>query len=95
MVEYAPEVIQEFAERLYSQARWLAARWTGVGALIGWVSGYAASKSGVGNWAYLLMPLVALVAYRIGEGRGFRLRLEAQRALVQVKIEENTRPARA
>jgi hypothetical protein len=91
MVKYTPEVIEEFAEQLYKQAGWIAMRSAAAGILIGLGLGYLGSRFGPGPLTYSFVPLCGWIGWGAGLRRGFRLRLEAQRALVQVKIEENTR----
>lgn len=46
------------------------------------------------QWLFLVLPVVmGLRGWRKGQAEGWTLRLEAQRVLCQVQIEENTRKA--
>jgi hypothetical protein len=94
VVKYDRTVIQQFAERLYAQARTVIVVWTILGAIGGLIAGAAVADAldsqqtlafvGVGAL------LVALVGFKFGQGRAFALRLQAQMALCQTQIEENT-----
>jgi hypothetical protein len=96
MVEYTPQVIQEFAERLYRRARSMVLKFAFAGALVTYFGiylvGFLAHKEVPTEAALAGALLAAVPAGWFGWEKGFKLRVEAQRALVQVKIEENTRP---
>ena len=104
---YDPSVLREYAEKLYGQARWIAlttaCTWALVSAALGWVVGTIAGnleRVGVtGDAASTLAGLGAVLGFVVGTAvgirRGFNLRLDAQRTLCQVQIEENTRKANA
>jgi hypothetical protein len=100
MVQYDERVIDEFAQELYTRARWMA--WTKgfVYAVAGAVAGGAlvAPHSNIGMGEVLMAALIAggaawKVGYGVGRLAGDKLRLEAQTALCQAQIERNTRPA--
>ena len=94
MTNYDPVVIQEFAEKMYKRANSIIVSATLLGILLG-----------VGLGAYFgrfifgysqLLPVVGLIfggiiGYVIGANRSFVLKLQAQTALCQMKIEQNTR----
>lgn len=86
---YDPKIIQEAADRLYDQARSVIVSSVLVGALIGAGGGYAVIHEFVA--AALGAVGLGLVGFLIGRGQAFSLRLQAQTALCQVRIEENTR----
>lgn len=91
MVAYDPTVVQEFANRLYREARSVQVVWPLLGFLAGFILvGSMASRTDA--TAVLLVGGVgAILGYAASRSRAFVLRLEAQKALCQVRIEENTR----
>jgi hypothetical protein len=94
-VSYDPEIIHTFADKLYSEARWLAFRY---GVLFGFVgaAGGAALASAMDLPGAVPSVCVAgvgsMLGAAIGHSKGFELRLRAQLALCQLKTEMNTRP---
>ena len=97
MVEYDPAVISEFADRLYSRASSLIVIYTVVGLGVGGGAGFGIDYAlKLGNWVWWVAGgVVGLVGFLTGQEKAFVLKLEAQRALCQLKIEENTRPPAA
>ena len=97
MVTYDPRVVREFADRLYRRARFVVALYTGVSILAGLILGVAvgqflATTGGVqGIPAALLALVFGVLGFVRGRERVFALKLQAQTALCQVQIEENTR----
>lgn len=97
MAEYDEKILVTMANKLYSQASWLLLRYAFFGAaLAALVVGIAAMLQGLEptNAACLLTATAgmgALVGAVYANERAFMLRLEAQRILVQVQIERNTR----
>lgn len=86
---YDPKVLYEYADRLYARAAGIALTYALLGLLLaGLVGGVAFGATG------LLVGAVigAVVGWQFGKQQAFHLRLQAQLALVQAKIEENTRP---
>lgn len=86
-IKYDPSVIRGFADELYRRANTIvivnAAIFGLVGALVGGV------VKGVG--VAIIAALVAGgIGYYLGLQKAFLLKLQAQTALCQVKIEENT-----
>lgn len=63
---------------------------TVIGGLIGLGAGYYV-QSQLDQYALLGALVVGLIGYVLGIQRAFALKLQAQTALCQVKIEENTR----
>jgi hypothetical protein len=88
---YDPEVVEEFAQRLYARAHRLAV----ISTVLGLVSGavlLGAMARGVGTGELLIGGAIgAILGHAIGRERGFSLRLQAQTALCQLQIERNTR----
>jgi hypothetical protein len=92
--QYDPNVINTFADRLYERAKSLAVGYGLFGFLIG-------AGAGAGVAAAVSAPpfVLALMGGAVGIGFGvaiardmaFKIRLTAQQALCQVKIEEGIR----
>ncbi len=97
-VAYDENVITSFADDLYRRAASLIVGHTVLGGLAGAAVGLAGclalrtELAGLG--AVLLTLLGALVGLSLGRARAFALRLTAQTALCQVRIERNTRLSR-
>lgn len=101
MTTYDPAVIQRSADRLYIRSVLSAPVSSFLGILIGFVAApYILHSlpiellSRLPDW----VPAVALGIIGLGQGieRGAQLKLEAQAALCQMRIEQNTRrPATA
>ena len=97
MVTYDSKLIYAFADRLYQQAQRIVVSytlgWGLMGALLGGSAG-ALLNQGQGpvvGLGLVAAVLFAVVGYTQGQAKAFVLRLEAQRALCLVAIEENTR----
>lgn len=92
MIQYDRAVIQEFAERLYNKVNSIIRFYTIVGALLGGVGGYFLGKSlGGGMVTSAIVAVVAgLIGFAIGREKAFLLKLQAQTAMCQMKIEQNT-----
>lgn len=88
MVAYDKKVIQEFADRLYRAARTTVFTYTMVGALAGCVVLGMTTETAAVAVAVLAS---GYLGYQVGRERSFKMRLEAQQALCQAQIEENTR----
>lgn len=93
-VQYDRAIIDEFAHRLYHLAG--SAVWvnTLLGVLIGGGIGAAIGKV-MASDVYMIASLVigTGVGWWQGRERAFQLKLQAQSALCQARIEENTRRA--
>ncbi len=104
-MHYDSHIIIQFAERLYSQARWILVRYGALGFFFGVALGslmgfVIANPSDQVVAAYVLAfslgPFCAVVGVFLGRERAFWLKLQAQTALCQMQIEFNTRtPAAA
>jgi hypothetical protein len=96
MVNYDPQILQTFAERLYARARSIAFAWTLLLAIIGLAGGIVLGAATENLVALLIFSIFFSVVggaagYLIGSARAFTLKLQAQVALCQVCIEQNTR----
>lgn len=104
MIEYEPTVIREFADKLYARAATIVLAHSVAGGLSGvavgaWAGAWTAYLDRRAGGALLIIAsfavvggvLVALLGYLVGSARAFALRLQAQQALCQLQIEENTR----
>lgn len=94
-VSYDAAVIQEFAQRLYSQAASIIFTSTFLGVVIGALLGLggaaAAQAHGAIGMAVLIGAVIGgLAGFSRGRERAFKLKLEAQVALCQAQIEKNT-----
>ncbi len=89
MVEYDPGIIQEFANELYRKARNLCFFYAFI---FGAVGGIALGLFVGTVWMAITGRIMAgALGYFYGLQKGFLLKLQAQTALCQVRIEENTR----
>ena len=90
-VEYDPQIIQTFADRLYVQANSIITVCTLIGLAVGCGGGfYAGYRDNRMIYALLGGLFFGLLGFAIGRARAFALKLKAQIALCQVKIERNT-----
>ncbi len=95
MVDYDPQIVRKFADRMYRQAQSALVSAIVLGAFIGGGFGF-----GLGiatehqTWGIIggLIGAVVLGAlgYVVGQERAFQLKLQAQSALCQLRLEENT-----
>jgi hypothetical protein len=101
MTSYDSNTLQENAEALYSRASALIASYAAVGAVVAWVAVYCLEPLILTQLrlpaSYSLIPLQFLAAFIAailggvwGYGKGLALKLQAQMALCQMKIEQNT-----
>lgn len=82
----------EFADKLCSQANTIVFVWTFLGLLVGGAVGYQPGGfSDHTTYAIAGAGTLGIPGFAIGISRAFLLRLQAQVALCQKKIEENTR----
>jgi len=87
-MEYDSEVIVEFASKLYSKASSIVITYTFFGAILGGIAGFSALQNS--TFAIAGAILVGLVGLKMGIDKAFQLKLQAQMALCQVKIQSNT-----
>jgi hypothetical protein len=98
--QYTPEIIEEYAARLYRRASSMGIGAAVTGAVVGSFFGAIPLTSLGDAWpipsafgfATMLVGLVvgALIGWVIGDARGFGYRLQAQSALCQLQSERNT-----
>jgi hypothetical protein len=97
---YTPEIIEEYAARLYRRASSMGVGAAVTGAVVGAFFGAIPLTSLGDAWpipsafgfATMLVGVVAgaLIGWVIGDARGFGYRLQAQSALCQLQAERNT-----
>lgn len=91
-VQYEPKVIEEFAASLYATADAIVVGYSLLGGLVGAVGGYVVLQSAGALFALFVGALLGwLLGFATGRSKAFNLRLQAQQALCQVRIEANTR----
>ena len=96
MPTYDDRIIRKFAERLYSRANSIIALYTLLGIVAGGAAGY-----GVNSYLHIGTPFLvgllvgAVLGFALGREKAFELKLQAQVALCQVQIEQNTRDGAA
>ena len=98
--EFDPHLIEQYAEQLYRKADAVRVGSAVIGGILGVVFGavplsplgeYLPVPSTFGLATVLIGGLVgAFLGYVIGQGRAFRIRLQAQMVLFQLKLERNT-----
>lgn len=96
MATYDSKVIYRFADELYARADAIVGQAVIVSALLGIVLVTAAHLLVPKQMMLSVLALVGSIVlgwsmYRSAERQAFKLRLEAQRVLCEVRIEENTR----
>lgn len=94
--QYDPHVIQRLADQLYKQAEGTIIIWTFVLLTIGASCGLSIAKVTLSSASiiYIIVGALigALLGFVFGQSRAFSLRVQAQIALCQKQIEENSRP---
>jgi len=96
-VNYDETVIYAFAQRLYAKANTVVISYTllglGLGLSTGFIIAGLLGENARGRIPYeaLCTVLFGMTAFSIGRSRAFALKLQAQLALCQAKIEANTR----
>lgn len=98
-ITYDAGIIQEFAERLYSQAGSIiigsSLLWAIVGGVVMGGVIFAIGINKLGSEGAIVVAGIGvvsglLIGYARGSERAFKLKLDAQVALCQVQIEKNT-----
>lgn len=92
-MKYDSRIIHEVAERLYRAAAITEFLFTAVGLLVGGAVGWQLPRPSDHPLALLVAGAGAgaVFGYWIGHMRALKLRFDAQMALCQAQIEENTR----
>lgn len=87
-VTYDPNVIQEFADRLYTKAKSIIRSYTILGVILLGFAGLATQQPKLG----LVGAVIGgVIGYIMGKEKAFVYKLQAQTALCQVQIETNTK----
>jgi hypothetical protein len=104
MAEYDPSVLKKLADRLYNRAAWVSALHILFGFLLGLIPGGIVrllyghvSLQTLGQLVFFcaIAPVAgAVIGYVSGSQKAFLMRVEAQRLLVLLEIERNTRAAK-
>ena len=99
-IQYEPAIIREFASKLYAEANRVILLWAillavpgaGIGGAIGYnLAGWGAKAAGGVLGGLLGLGVLGGLGRYIGERKAFILKLQAQLALCQVAIEENSK----
>ncbi|WP_157837007.1 hypothetical protein [Geminisphaera colitermitum] len=94
-IDYNPDVIQSFANKLYTQAKQLFLSYALGGILVGLLGGYFLGRvTSPGNELLIAMVcaiLLCFISLSSARAKAFALKLQAQQALCQIAIEKNTR----
>jgi hypothetical protein len=88
MVTYDAKLIQEYADRMYRSASQTVVMYSLAGIITGAPVGLISRDL---KLTVVAAILVGILGYLLGKRKAFKLKLEAQLALCQVQIEENTR----
>lgn len=97
---YDPFIIEEYAERLLRTANSLVVLWAVVGAVLASAVAWLVAAATQTIPGYTADPRVAIaisgviggtIGLQQGRQKAFALRLQAQQALCQLRIEQNTR----
>lgn len=105
MTEFDPKIIQQFADDLYSKALSICATYTMLGLLAGFILGYFLGAvliprlGGIGElsegatvfWVLGPTALLGVGSFALAREKTFQLRLQAQTALCQIKLESHLR----
>ena len=86
-MRYDAKIIIQFAQSLYDQANSVLILFTIIGVVVGGGGGSILSTEA----ALIGAIILGAIGYALGQARASQLRLQAQLALCQVAIEENTR----
>lgn len=93
-IAYDAGIVNDFAARLYKQAKFIIFTSTFIGLLVGAIvaAGGAMSVHMGSSGIVLIIGTVigGVLGFSRGQERAFKLKLEAQIALCQVQIEKNT-----
>jgi hypothetical protein len=95
---YDPEILQQYADALYSRAMFVQIAVTCLGLIFGGVLGAAlpvTTRKPDSSITLLFAAVCGAVGFAIGRAMAFKYKLEAQQALCQLQIEINTRPETA
>ena len=88
MVTYDAKLLREYADRLHRSASQTLVMYSLAGTVTGASVGLVSHDL---EQTVVAAILVGILGYLMGKGKASRAKLEAQLALCQVQIEENTR----
>ncbi len=95
MAQYDPQILQTFANKLYSRANGIIAALTLLGLILGAIGGLfagaAIQATSLGVVVAVGTVLGGVLGFVLGSDRAFHLKYQAQLALCQRQIELNTR----
>ena len=95
MAQYDPKFIEQYAENLYKQAKTVTGAHFFIGILLGFLIFGSISNRLTGSLDFLIISIGVLIGgvfgFGSGQNKASSLKLEAQMALCQIKIEENSR----
>ncbi len=93
MSDYDPAVLRKFSDIMYKRAFTSILCWSFLGAVAGWIGSLflRVQLSGVTAGGFILTAVGGLIGFLIGRERAYWYKLEAQRTLCQLQIEQNTR----
>ena len=98
---YDATILEQFADSLYLQAKWITFRCALLFGFIAFILGFigtsllpSASVNGSNQAATVIATVLTVIAVligiEVGRRKSFRLKLQAQQILCQVSIERNT-----
>lgn len=98
-IAYDPEIILEFARRLYRHAATIMYTYPAIGFLLGTTLGVIlinliGTKQGPPPifGGMIIGAIFCIIGFAIAKERAFKLKLQAQISLCQVQVEKNTQP---
>ena len=94
MLDYDPKIIQEYAEGLYKQSRSVVTCYFFIGIFASIIVFSQISNLLKGEFDFLIVAIGVFIGGIIGlftgKNRAFEMKLDAQQALCQVSIQQNT-----
>jgi len=95
MASYDQAILQKFADRLYAKALVTIGFWMVIGFLVGWALGsflpMMVNPKIRTDYGLIIAFVGGFLGFLIGNERAFAAKVEAQRLLCLMKIEQNTR----
>ncbi|MFP4472764.1 MAG: hypothetical protein ACLFPX_02695 [Candidatus Omnitrophota bacterium] len=97
MAKYEPKFIHDYADGLYKEAKSVVTCHFFIGMFAGMLVFLKVAEIAVGGFDFLIVAIGtfigAVMGYNSGRGRSYEMQLEAQQALCQLNLEQNTRGA--
>jgi hypothetical protein len=95
MVEYDPKIINDYADGLYTQSKSITTCYFFIGIFAAILVFSKISEVLAGEFDFLIMAIGVFIGGVLGlfagKNRAFEMKLEAQQALCQIQIQENTK----